>query len=159
MAFGARHNRIWLYISSVLLLTLLSLQIVLAKRDTLAVYPEWRPLLSQLCLIASCRLEAWRQPEAFVPVAQSVAADSNQSGVLMVTLSFRNDAQWPQPWPQIEIRLNDVNGDALGMRRFKPEEYLNDGSSSDIKPGQTVSVEIALQETTGKAADFAIEFH
>jgi hypothetical protein len=159
MAFGARHNRIWLYISSVLLLTLLSLQIVLAKRDTLAVYPEWRPLLSQLCLIASCRLEAWRQPEAFVPVAQSVAADRRQSGVLRVSLSFRNDAQWPQPWPQIEIRLNDVNGDALGMRRFTPEEYLNNGSSPDIKPGQTVSVEIALQETSGKAADFAIEFH
>ena len=29
----------------------------------------------------------------------------------------------------------------------------------DIKPGQTVSVEIALQETSGKAAGFAFDFH
>lgn len=159
MAVGAKRSRLWLYISTMVLLVLLTLQIVLAKRDQLAVYPEWRPVLSRLCLIASCRLDAWRQPGALVPVSQSVAADRNQSGVLRVSLSFRNDAQWPQPWPQIEIRLSDVNGDALGLRRFNPDEYLNSGRSVDIKPGQTVSVEIALQETSGKAADFAFDFH
>lgn len=159
MAVGAERTRPWLFIGTASLLLLLALQIVLAKRDSLAENPSWRPLLSRLCVLASCRLNAWHQPEAFVPVSQSVAADRSQSGVLRVSLSFRNDAEWPQPWPQIEIRLNDVNGEALGLRRFNPDEYLNSGRSTDIKPGQTVSVEIALQETTGKAADFAFEFH
>ena len=159
MAAGAERSNLWLYIGVASLLLLLALQIVLAKRDRLAENPAWRPLLSRLCVLASCRLHAWHQPEAFVPVSQSVAADRAQSGVLRVSLSFRNDAEWPQPWPQIEIRLNDVNGEALGLRRFNPDEYLNSGRSIDIRPGQTVSVEIALQETSGKAADFAFEFH
>ena len=159
MAAGAEKSRIWLLTGAALLLLALSVQMLLAKRDRLAENPAWRPLLSRMCVLASCRLSAWRQPEAFVPVSQSVAADRSQSGVLRVALSFRNDAEWPQPWPQIEIRLNDVNGEAIGLRRFNPDEYLNSGRSPDIKPGQTVSVQIALQETSGKAADFAFEFH
>jgi len=159
MAGGAKRTHLWLIVSAATLLLLLALQIVLAKRDRLAENPAWRPLLSRLCVLASCRLRAWHQPEAFVPISQSVAADRTQSGVLRVLLSFRNDAPWPQPWPQIEIRLSDVNGEALGLRRFNPDEYLNSGRSPDIKPGQTVSVEIALQETSGKAADFAFDFH
>lgn len=159
MAAGVKRSRVWLFGIAALLLLALTVQIMLAQRDRLAENPAWRPLLGRMCLIASCRLAAWRQPDAFVPVSQSVTADSAQSGVLRVSLGFRNDAPWPQPWPQIELRLNDVNGEALGLRRFNPDEYLNDGSSPDIRPGQTVSVEIALQETSGKAADFAFEFH
>lgn len=159
MAADARRARPWLFVLAAVLLLALTAQIMLAQRDRLAEHPGWRPLIGRMCLLASCRLAAWRQPEAFVPVSQSVTADNTQSGMLRVSLGFRNDAPWPQPWPQIELRLHDVNGETLGLRRFNPDEYLNEGSSPDIRPGQTVSVEIALQETSGKAADFAFEFH
>lgn len=159
MAANAERNRRALLAGISMLVLALGLQIILAKRDALAENPAWRPLVSRLCLLASCQLEAWRQPEAFVPVRQAVAADPEQAGVLRVQLSFRNEAQWPQPWPQIEIRLSDITGEALAMRRFRPREYLNAAQDGDIKPGQTVSVEIALQETSGKAAGFAFDFH
>lgn len=158
MAANAERSRRGLLVAIGLLILVLAVQIVLAKRDDLAENPVWRPLVSRLCLLASCQLEAWRQPEAFVPVRQAVEADTEQAGVLRVQLSFRNAAQWPQPWPQIEIRLTDVTGQAIALRRFRPREYLNADQDGDIKPGQTVSVEIALQETSGKAAGFAFEF-
>ena len=159
MAADAERNRRALLAGISVLVLALGLQIILAKRDALAENPAWRPLVSRLCLLASCQLEAWRQPEAFVPVRQAVVADTEQSGVLRGQLSFRNDAQWPQPWPQIEIRLTDVAGDVIAMRRFRPREYLNADQEGDVKSGQTVSVEIALQETSGKAAGFAFDFH
>lgn len=159
MAAGTERRAWALLAGTALLLVLLAAQIVLANRDRLAEHPGWRPLLSRMCVLASCRLSAWRQPDAFVPVNHSVAADREQSGVLRISLAFRNGADWPQPWPQIEIRLQDVSGELIGLRRFSPKEYLNDARAPDIQPGQTVSVEIALQETSGKAADFAFEFH
>lgn len=155
MAANAKSGIRRLLIGIVVLLLALTAQIVFAYRDSLAENPRWRGL----CLLASCQRETWRQPEAFVPVQQAVAADPNQADVLIVQLSFRNDASWPQPWPQIEIRLTDVAGETLGMRRFRPREYLNGQLDSAISPGQTVSVEIALQETSGKAAGFAFDFH
>ena len=105
MAANAERNRRALLAGIFVLVLALGLQIILAKRDALAENPAWRPLVSRLCLLASCQLAAWRQPEAFVPVRQAVAADPEQAGVLRVQLSFRNEAQWPQPWPQIENRL------------------------------------------------------
>jgi hypothetical protein len=142
-----------------LLVLALTLQIILAKRDALAENPNWRPYISRLCAVTGCRLQSWRQPQAFIPIQNSVAADPKQAGALLVQLSFQNTAEWPQPWPQIEITLTDVAGEALAMRRFRPKDYLNDGQAGEIKPKQTVSVEIALQETTAKAAGFSFDFH
>ena len=75
MAANAERNRRALLAGISMLVLALGLQIILAKRDALAENPAWRPLVSRLCLLASCQLEAWRQPEAFVPVRQAVAAD------------------------------------------------------------------------------------
>ena len=75
MAVNAKRHHRGLLAGIGLLILFLALQIVLAKRDELAENPAWRPLISRLCLLASCQLEAWRQPEAFVPVQQAVAAD------------------------------------------------------------------------------------
>lgn len=144
-------------VTALLALALL-LQIAVAERERLAHNAFWRPAVERLCLLTSCRLSAWRQPDAFTPVQQAVAADPRQAGVLRVQLGFRNDAARPQPWPQIEIALTGIEGETVGLRRFAPAEYLNAGQAAEIQPGQTVSVEIALQETSGKAAGFAFDF-
>ena len=156
MAAGAR--KFWLPAGTAVLALVLLLQIAVAELERLAHNAFWRPAVERLCLLASCRLSAWRQPDAFTPVQQAVAADPRQAGVLRVQLGFRNDAARPQPWPQIEIALTGVDGGVIGLRRFAPAEYLNAGQAPEIQPGQTVSVEIALQEPSGKAAGFAFDF-
>lgn len=157
MAADAR--KFWLPAGTAVLALALLLQIAVAERERLARSPFWRPVVERLCLLASCQLSAWRQPEAFTPVQQSVAADPRQAGVLRVQLGFRNDAERPQSWPQIEIALTRIDGETVGLRRFAPAEYLNAGQAPEIQPGQTVSVEITLQETSGKAAGFTFDFH
>ncbi len=156
MAAGARKFGLPA-VTAILALALL-LQIAVAERERLARSAFWRPAVEHLCLLASCRLSAWRQPDAFTSVQQAVAADPRQAGVLRVQLAFRNDAARPQPWPQIEIALTGIDGETVGLRRFAPAEYLNAGQAAEIQPGQTVSVEIALQETSAKAAGFRFDF-
>lgn len=153
------ESRAWLLTGIAVLTLSLGVQLLWARRDVLAENPTWRPAIERLCLLASCHLAAWRQPEAFVPVRQKVTASPDLQGVLTVQVSFRNTARWPQPWPLIEIRLTDVNGTVLGLRRFRAKEYLNNRNVREIAPGQTVTVEIALQETSGTAAGFGFEFH
>jgi hypothetical protein len=148
-----------LLLLALLLTIVLALQIVLVERETLAKYPAWRPTLGRLCLIAGCQLSSWRKPEAFVTVQQSIEADPDQEETLIVQLSFRNSASWPQPWPQIELALTDITGNVIGLRRFRPKDYVNNSRNAVIKPNQTVSVEIAIQEPPGKAAGFEFDFH
>ncbi len=150
-------------LASVLLACILcgifALQIILIERDTLAKQSLWRPALSQLCVLAGCQLSSWRQPESFIIVQQSIEADPILSGALIAQVSFKNNAQWPQPWPQIELALTDITGQTIALRRFNPKEYLNKDQGSDIKPNQLVSVEIALHENASKAAGFHFRFN
>lgn len=148
-----------LLLSLIVLSATLALQIILVERETLARNPAWRPALSRLCLLAGCHLSSWRQPDAFTVVKQSIEADPEQAETLVVLLSFRNSAQWPQPWPQIELALTDINGRTIGLRRFRPKDYVNIDQDREIKAGQTVSVEIAIQEPAGKAAGFTFDFN
>jgi hypothetical protein len=150
----------WLVsIGTVILLLGITIQIMHANRDALAKNQNLRPIISQLCLLANCQLSDWRQPDAFLPVQNSITADPTQSGVLIVQLSFTNTAQWPQPWPQIELTFTDINGQKIGLRRFRPFEYLNTRQAPDIKAGQTVSVEMTIQETSSKADGFTFNFY
>lgn len=157
----SNHNiERWLLLAGlVILLVTLSVQITIANRENWAKNPTFRPVISQLCLLANCTLSIWRQPQAFLPIQHSVVADANQNGVLIVKISFKNTAQWPQPWPLLEIALTDINGQVIGLRRFRPSDYLNSAHAPDINAGQSVEVEIAIQETASKAAGFQFNFY
>ena len=154
-----RGVSIALIVAISMLVLILGLQIILSQRELLAKNLYWRPVIDKLCIVAQCKMSAWRQPDAFLPVQQAVAADPKQAGVLLVQLSFKNTSPWPQPWPQIELTLTDINDQPIGLRRFRPEQYLNLKHAADIKADQTVSVEIALQETAGKADGFSFNFY
>ena len=56
-------------------------------------------------------------------------------GVLHVNASFRNDARWPQPWPTVLLTLSDIDGRQVGLRAFKPGEYLRQGPATS-RPGK-----------------------
>jgi hypothetical protein len=116
-------------------------------------------MLNELCVLAHCQLSVWQQPEAFQPIQFSVTADPIQNGLLMVQLSFKNTAEWPQPWPLIELTFTNISGQKMGLRRFHPDEYLNSAHTPNINAGQSVSVELAIQETTGKAEGFQFNFY
>ena len=158
-SFGHKLERWLVALGLVILLLGITIQIMLAYRDALAKQQNLRPIISQLCLLTNCQLADWRQPEAFLPLQHSVTADPTQSGVLLVQLSFTNTAQWPQPWPQIELSFTDVQGQKIGLRRFRPSEYLNKRQAPDIKANQSVSVEITIQETSSKADGFTFDFY
>jgi hypothetical protein len=140
------------------LLSVLLAQIIWIEREAFAKRAVWRPVISQFCLVAGCQLSAWRQPEAFVIVQQSIQADPEQAGGLLVQVSFRNTAPWPQPWPSIELAFTDITGHTTAMRRFHPKDYLNQDHLPDIKANQSVFVEMALQESNNQAVDFHFNF-
>ena len=86
--------------------------------------------------------------------------DANRDGVLQVQASFRNDAQWPQPWPRLLLRLNDRHGRTVGARLFAPGEYLGRRTSTPelLAPGQSASVDFAVREPAAEIVAFDFDF-
>jgi hypothetical protein len=149
----------WLAAAAVLTAALM-LQLMLADRHRLAGDAAWRPRLEWLCGQLGCSLPAWREPDALRVTTREVRPHPKVPGVLLVTLSFRNDARWAQPWPLLEIALHDLDGQALGLRRFAPTEYLGSPPAQPlIAPGQSASATLEILDPGKRAVAFTFDFH
>lgn len=137
----------------------LVLQVLLADRARLAADPAWRPRIVALCNWIGCRVPPWREPQAFHVTAREFRPHPSAPGALMVTATFRNDAAFAQAWPILELSLANLDGEALGRRRFVPREYLgSEPASRWIAPGQSASVALEVLDPGKRAVTFEFEF-
>ena len=138
----------------------LMLQLMLADRARLAKDPDWRPRLETVCGVLRCTLPPWHEPAAFRVTSREVQPHPTAPGALLVTTSFRNDARWPQAWPLMEVALLDLDGQALGLRRFEPAAYLGSPPVSPlIAPGQSVIATLEILDPGKRAVAFTFDFH
>ena len=145
---------------ALLLAALLVLQILVADRARLAADAAWRPRLEALCGVLGCDLPAWREPTALRVTSREMRPHPSVPGALLVTASFSNQSRFPQAWPQLELSLTDLDGQALGLRRFTPTEYLGSAPRSErIAPGQSAIVTLEIADPGRRALAFGIEFH
>jgi hypothetical protein len=142
-----RPRERWLPTAVIALALLLALQLLLADRARLAADAHWRPVLHALCTALRCDLPPWREPSAFTLLQRDVRQHPQLPGALRVTSTFRNDARWSQPWPQLQLRLTDGNGRNAGERSFRAEEYLGGPpDQAELGSGETASVAMDILE-------------
>jgi len=154
----ARATAGWLL--ALALAALLVLQVLVADRARLAADPEWRPRLEALCATLGCDLPAWREPAALRVTSREMRPHPTVPGALLVTASFSNQSRFPQAWPQLELSLTDLDGQALGLRRFTPAEYLGSAPRSErIAPGQSAIVTLEIADPGMRALAYRIEFY
>jgi hypothetical protein len=151
----------WAWLCAVALLSLgLLLQLVLADRARLARDAQWRPTLEAVCGALGCALPPWHEPAAFRITSREVGPHPGAPGALLITASFRNDARWPQAWPMLEVALHDLDGQALGLRRFQPVEYLGSPpAAARIAPGQSAVATLEILDPGKRAVAFTFDFH
>lgn len=153
------HPFFWSIAILCLLVTALA-QIVWFARGNLKHYPEVRELLELVCTSVACELPPWHEPERFVINSRSVRTHPKNSNALQIQLVFNNSARFPQPYPQLQLRLYDTDEKLSAQRVFRPDEYLVDPEHkmSLIKPAQSVEVDMALADPGAGVTGFKIEF-
>lgn len=148
----------WWIASVVLLLLLLGIYPI-ANRDELASDPNWRPSLQRLCDSVGCTLPPWSELSAFEVTAREVGPHPSVKGALLITVTFHNKAAFAQAWPLLELTFSDVNGRQLGMRRFKPTEYLgNAPKTALIAADQSVSATLEVVNPGRDAVAYNFDF-
>lgn len=147
----------WAIVAGLALLA--GLQIVLADRAQLASDARWRPLIASACEALHCSVPPWREPGAFAMLGRDVRQHPYMPGALRVDATFRNNARWPQPWPELVLTLSDVDGRALGMRTFTPQEYLGKKvTQKEIASGQSAAIRMEIMEPAAGVVSFSFDF-
>lgn len=155
-----QNGRRWIgAVAIAALLALLGAQSVLAERARLAADAQWRPWLERACRALHCTLPPWREPAAMQILSRDVRPHPSMEGALVIGASFRNDARWPQPWPQLDLTLSDINGQPIARRRFAAADYLGHLQAAPlIQPGQSASIALEVRDPGKQAVAFEFEF-
>jgi len=158
-ALHPRHTPRWRAVAALLALSL-AVQLIYVERDTLAQDARWRPWIERLCAFSGCTLSPWREPAAFAIIERSVQPNPDVPGALHIRATFRNRAPFAQAWPQLELRLLDINGAATGARRFNADEYLGTApDSATVAPDQSVNARLDVLDPGRNTLSFEFAFH
>jgi predicted Zn finger-like uncharacterized protein len=142
---------------ALLLATGLGLQLAWQHReDLLRQYPQLEPICDWL----GCIADQVRAPDKLRILQREMRAADNQPGSLNLSADFRNDAELPQPLPDIQLSLLDNDGRVLVRRRLVPADYLYPPPPSDrvIGPGEVITISIDFKDPGYLATGFMIDF-
>lgn len=113
--------RATLVVACMFLLLGLGLQVLVHERDRLvALHPDLRPLVEEVCRLAACEIQPLRQIESVV--IDSSAFSKVKGDLYRLSLTLRNNAPIDLAMPAVELALTDTLDHAVVRRVLMPED-------------------------------------
>ena len=118
----------------------------------------------ELCQQVECEGFAMRDPSQIELVTRNVYSHPNEKNALMVNVTMKNNAQFAQPLPVMQINFSDVRGGTIAARRFLPTEYLPTSDKQDaeklytLQPDTNISFTLEIQDPGKQALTYEFTF-
>jgi predicted Zn finger-like uncharacterized protein len=129
--------------------------------DELARQDQYRPWFQQLCPELGCSVPSKVDIARIKSSNLVVRSHPDFSGALVVDAIIYNRAPFSQPFPLLELRFADLNGQLIASRRFKPGEYLNGDLEglSEMPPQTPIHIALDILDPGPKAVNYSLSFH
>lgn len=158
---SAYLNTTWFHtLAGLFLLLTLSVQYLHSHHDQFAAYPETRPLMKGLCKITGCSISPRRDLAAIKLLNHGIYSHPTAENALIIKALIRNQADFPQAYPGIELTLADLNDRKIALRRFGPGEYLSAKPAEDglMPVNKNIPVHLQVLDPGQEAVAFEFEF-
>lgn len=122
--------------------------------------PTWRPFYANLCGAIGCALPNPSDVTRLRGANLVVRDHPTVKGALVVDVIVFNEAEYPQPFPLLELGFTSLNGRAIASRRFQPSDYLR-GDLTDITqmpPGVPVRLSLEIVDPGSDAQNYTLRF-
>lgn len=139
----------------------LTSQYVAYHFEELARQDQYRPWFEQLCPEIGCVLPSKVDIEQIKSSNLVVRSHPEFRDSLVVDAIIYNRAPFAQPFPLLELRFADLNGQLLASRRFKPGEYLGGelAGQAEMPPQTPIHVSLEILDPGAKAVNYSLSFH
>ncbi|NQD93838.1 DUF3426 domain-containing protein [Pseudomonas sp. CrR25] len=129
--------------------------------EELARQDHYRPWFEQLCPSLGCSLPSKVDISQIKSSNLVVRSHPEFSGALVVDAILYNRAPFTQPFPLLEMRFADINGQLLASRRFKPGEYLAGelAGQAEMPPQTPIHVSLDILDPGTQAVNYSLSFH
>ena len=159
-AMAPRGGRFWLWATLLFLSVTLLAELAWVYRKPLLAQPKFSAALSALSARTGITIPPINEPERVVLLSRSVDKHPSETRALLVNLNLNNQADYAVRFPWIELRLSDLNGRPVAMRRFAPSEYLAEPAriAAGMAPGELLAVSLELEDPGQDALAFDFAF-
>ncbi|MGB8975873.1 MAG: DUF3426 domain-containing protein, partial [Pseudomonas capeferrum] len=139
---------------------LLAFQYVWFHFDEMARQDQYRPIFQQLCPVFGCQVPTRVDIARIKSSNLVVRSHPDFKGALIVDAIIYNRAPFAQPFPLLELRFADLNGQLIASRRFKPSEYLSgELAGRGEMPSQTpIHIALDILDPGPKAVNYSLSF-
>lgn len=139
---------------------LLAFQYVWYHFDEMARQDQYRPWFQQLCPTLGCQVPTRVDISRIKSSNLVVRSHPDFKGALIVDAIIYNRAPFAQPFPLLELRFADLNGQLIASRRFKPSEYLSgELAGRGDMPSQTpIHIALDILDPGPKAVNYSLSF-
>lgn len=139
----------------------LGAQYVTYHFDELAREDAYRPWFAEFCPQIGCSLPSKVDVEQIRSSNLVVRSHPDFSGALVVDAIIYNRASFSQPFPLLELRFADINGQLLASRSFKPSEYLGGelAGQTEMPPQTPIHISLDILDPGPKAVNYSLSFH
>ncbi len=156
---GAGRRRLLLMLGIALLLLTLAAQLTYEYRTEIAARsPEAARYLRGACRRLGCTVPLPAQAEALSLSSSALNAAPELPGRVELTAVLRNQSEFTQRWPALDLRLKNEQGQVVVRKTFLPGDYLKSREIAAGFPAQASRELRLMLELAGEpAAGFELE--
>lgn len=157
---GLSYRSVAWGLGSLLLISLLALQLTWHYRNQVVHMAYGQEILTQFCRLAGCKAPQRRDTNKIQIEHRDLRAHPEIANALLLQLGIANHAAFDQPFPDLHLRLFNDDEKLIAGRRFKPLEYLPAELPDDkfMRRSQTVNVVLELQDPGKDVTGFKFDF-
>jgi predicted Zn finger-like uncharacterized protein len=152
----APRRRIGWALGAMLAFVALLAQAIYQFRTEIAVLlPETRPWLEAACAELKCELRLPRRPKLMAIESSDLQADGRRESVIVLNAVLRNQAQFAQEFPSLELTLTDERDEAVARRVLGPADYMAGVAAEALARGMAPGSDAVLRvfiDTSGLRA-------
>ncbi|NOX49443.1 MAG: DUF3426 domain-containing protein [Gammaproteobacteria bacterium] len=157
----APRQRVWVsWLLLFLGLVALPAQVLWFQFDSWGKDDAFRPLYAQICGVVGCELPI-KHDVSLISAKDAVLRDHpDRDDALIYDALLINNADFPQPFPIIELILTSLNGNLVAGRRFQPGEYLRGEvvAQQMMQPRTPVHISIQMQDPGEDSLNYRVVF-
>jgi hypothetical protein len=135
------------------------LQALFHFRDSLAAYvPAAKPMLARVCALAGCAVRPLRDVATLSIDASDLQADPAHRGLLVLTATIRNRAQYAIGYPHLLLTLTDAQNQVVVRRALTPADYVSGtaNTAAGIASNGEVPVKLFIDASASSQAGYRL---
>lgn len=151
---------LWSFASLLLAITL-CLEYIWFNRDQFNHITAFKTVIDRACKQFKCQSISFRDASKMELITRNVYSHPNEKDALIVDVTMKNNAEFAQPYPVLQIDFSDIRGNIVAARRFLPSDYLFIDDPQQrrlLAPDASASVTLEIQDPGKQAMTYEFEF-